>query len=513
MTTVKSGATTASDEVTLRLFVAFTSPTVCTVAALVIAPSALAATLAVSVMVTDWPAVIAGCAAGAGRTQVTISRVGPLRVPVTEQVNVAPASAPLTKVSPAGSVSVIVIAPVLPPSPAATGETFVSVSAKVVVAPTLIGPLPVLVIEKSGTDVTGSAAVVAVSLPGLKSPGVATEALFTTVGKAPNPTVARNGNCTTPPDAIGPALVHVTIWPAATHAKPPPPDPMFVYVSPAASESRTVMAPVVGPAETLLTLIVNVTVSFTMTEPVGDFESDRSGIDDTGTGPVWKVSLVGLASPGALTVTRLTLLGNAAAPTVTLSAKRVDVFAAIALAVVQVTTSRPLNVPVTKQLNAPVKLVTERYVSPVGNVSVTVIGPGWFPGETFCRVIVQLAGWPMTNAESDDLVMEMSGDAMTSAGLSLPKLLTAFTSPGVLTCTVLVTDGRAAGLTTTTRAMLALPAAAIGPALVHVTSCAAAEQLKPPPVPVLNASPVGRVSITVIAPVVAVDPTFCTRIV
>src|SRR5439155_81796 len=55
-----------------------------------------------------------------------------------------------------------------------------------------------------------------------------------------------------------------------------------------------------------------------------------------------------------------------------------------------------------------------------------------------------------------------------------------------------------------------LALAANGPAFVQVTTCATAEQLKPPPVPDTNPSPVGNVSLTVIVPVVAVLPTLVT---
>ena len=258
---------------------------------------------------------------------------------------------------------------------------------------------------------------------------------------------------------------------------------------------------------------MNVTVSFTTTEPVGDLTSARSGIDDTDTGPVVKESLVGFRSPGALTDTLLTWLGNAPTPTFTKIGKRTVVFAAIGPAAEHVTMSRPLKVPVTEHANPEPPEPVARYVSPVGSVSVTVIGPAWLPGDTFWTVIVQLAGRPITNAESGALLMPRSGEAMTAAGLSLPRSFVGFTSPGVLTRTVLVTLGSAAASTLTVSAMLALPAAAIGPALVHVTTCPVAAHAKPPPVPLAKVSPVGSVSVTVIAPVVADDPTLFTRIV
>ena len=177
---VRFGATTLIALVVLRLFAVITSPALVTSALFVSVPSALAPTLATIDSVTSWPEVSAGCAGGAARVHVTIWRAP--NVPVTLQANVVPGSPPLTNVSPAGSVSTSVIAPVLPPVPALVPDTFESVSVNVVFAPTLIGPAPVLVSEKSGTLVTGSGEVTAVSLLVTKSPGVVTEALFVTVG-------------------------------------------------------------------------------------------------------------------------------------------------------------------------------------------------------------------------------------------------------------------------------------------------------------------------------------------
>ena len=90
------------------------------------------------------------------------------------------------------------------------------------------------------------------------------------------------------------------------------------------------------------------------------------------------------------------------------------------------------------------------------------------------------------------------------------ELFPVFVSPEVDTLAVLVTLGTAPAATLTVNVIVLLALAANGPAFVQVTTCATAEQLKPPPVPDTNPSPVGNVSLTVIVPVVAVLPTLVT---
>jgi hypothetical protein len=57
------------------------------------------------------------------------------------------------------------------------------------------------------------------------------------------------------------------------------------------------------------------------------------------------------------------------------------------------------------------------------------------------------------------------------------------------------------------------PPAAIGPALAQVTTCPPTLQLQPAPATLEYDRPAGRVSTTVIAAVVAADPTLLTPIV
>jgi hypothetical protein len=105
--------------------------------------------------------------------------------------------------------------------------------------------------------------------------------------------------------------------------------------------------------------------------------------------------------------------------------------------------------------------------------------------------------------------------SITGAGFTVVRseeeLLAALLSPVVETLAVLVTLGIAAAPTLTVKVMVLLPLLpAMGPAFVQVTTCALAEQLQPVPVPETKPRPVGNVSLTVIAPVVAVLPTLVT---
>src|SRR5215471_6749094 len=92
------------------------------------------------------------------------------------------------------------------------------------------------------------------------------------------------------------------------------------------------------------------------------------------------------------------------------------------------------------------------------------------------------------------------------------ELFAPFESPVVETVAVLITLGTAAAPTLTVNVIVVGALTASGPLFVHVTACWAAPQVQPCPVPDTNPSPVGRVSLTVIAPVVGVLPTLVTTI-
>src|ERR1700730_18358323 len=83
--------------------------------------------------------------------------------------------------------------------------------------------------------------------------------------------------------------------------------------------------------------------------------------------------------------------------------------------------------------------------------------------------------------------------------------------PGFVTVAELVTTPRgAAGSTFTVSVITALAPAAIAAGLVQVTTCATATQVNPPPVPLTNVSPAGKVSTTVVVPAVGAPPVLVT---
>ena len=104
-------------------------------------------------------------------------------------------------------------------------------------------------------------------------------------------------------------------------------------------------------------------------------------------------------------------------------------------------------------------------------------------------------------------VIAMSALGVTVVG-SLELLLAALVSPDAATVAVLVTLGTAPAATVTVSVMALLPPAPMEPELVHVTACPPAEQLHPLPAPETKPRPVGSVSVTVVVPLVAADPTF-----
>ena len=112
----------------------------------------------------------------------------------------------------------------------------------------------------------------------------------------------------------------------------------------------------------------------------------------------------------------------------------------------------------------------------------------------------------------------LSAKSITGAAFTVVRseelLFPALVSFAVETLAVLVTEGTAAAATLTVNVIdpAAVPAPS-GPAFVQVTTCTAAVQLHPVPTPDTNPNPVGNVSVTVIAPVVAPFPILLTAIV
>jgi len=78
------------------------------------------------------------------------------------------------------------------------------------------------------------------------------------------------------------------------------------------------------------------------------------------------------------------------------------------------------------------------------------------------------------------------------------------------TLAVFDTLDTAATPTLTVNVIVLVAVGAMGPAFVQVTVWPEAEQVQPVPVPTINVRPVGRVSVTVIVPLVEAVPTFFT---
>ena len=116
---------------------------------------------------------------------------------------------------------------------------------------------------------------------------------------------------------------------------------------------------------------------------------------------------------------------------------------------------------------------------------------------------VKLPTWLFTIDRS------ITGVGFTVVG-SDDELFAPFVSPVVDTVAVFITLGTAAAATLTVNVIVLMALAANGPAFVHVTTCPAALQFQPWPVPDTKPSPAGNVSLTVIAPVVGVLPTLVT---
>src|ERR1700730_12122121 len=104
------------------------------------------------------------------------------------------------------------------------------------------------------------------------------------------------------------------------------------------------------------------------------------------------------------------------------------------------------------------------------------------------------------------LVMDRSGAAgVTMVGSTAVSSGSAATL-GFVTVTVLVNGVPAFAATFTVSVITAVPTG-IAAGLVQVTTCATAEQVNPPPVPLTNVNPTGRVSVTVVVPVGAAPET------
>jgi hypothetical protein len=114
--------------------------------------------------------------------------------------------------------------------------------------------------------------------------------------------------------------------------------------------------------------------------------------------------------------------------------------------------------------------------------------------------------------ENDDCV----GTALSIlVGASVADLSVLFASLGSATVAVFVTLGNAPGASETVSVNVLLPpaAASAGPEYVHVTACPFARQDQFAPALETRVRPAGKVSVTVMAPVVAPVPVFVTLMV
>ena len=218
-----------------------TSPGVLTCAVFTMLGSAAPLTLTVSETVLEsLPAIAAPC------VHVTTW-------PAAEQLHPLPLA--LVKPIPAGSVSTIVVVPVV-----ATGTMFLATRSNRPGAPTNSVPTTRLASCRFGAAVTGIVAVADVSLPRARSPGVVAAARLTKLGAAAAPTSTLSRTESVALTASGAARTHVTVAPAVLHVKPPA-GLADRNVSPAGSTSTTRTVSVVAPVPTFCARSVKRAVS------------------------------------------------------------------------------------------------------------------------------------------------------------------------------------------------------------------------------------------------------------
>ena len=356
-----------------------------------------------------------------------------------------------------------------------------------------------MVITRSGERATGVVATNE-SFPALGSPGVLTCATFVTLGDAAGPTFTVSSTTAESPTATGPADVHVTAEPTALQAKPAPvPD---TNVSPAGRLSVIVTVPDVAAVPTFVTDSRYCAAYPTVNVPTAVLRIDRSGAVPIGAGVADDALFVAFGSPVTSTCAVFDSEPIALGLTFTFSVSSAESPGASAAVRVHVTTW-PL-VPQAKPPPAP-----NTYDTTAASVSVTVIADEVAAEPTFLTLIENAAPKPAVTLPGPVLVIARSG-AVPAGVTAVPLLFAGFASPAVLALAVFVTLGTAPAATDTVSRITDESAAAIGPALVHVTVAPDAEQLHPAPVPLTKSKPAGSGSVTVIAPVVELDPMFFT---
>lgn len=153
--------------------------------------------------------------------------------------------------------------------------------------------------------------------------------------------------------------------------------------------------------------------------------------------------------------------------------------------------------------------VPETKLKLLSSVSVTVMAPEVGAVPTLLTAIVKTPFCPAVKLPEWDTTIARSGESTVTVSVE-----DAFAEPVVAATAVFPMLAGAFSATATVSVIFpAALAAAIGPAFVHVTSCATAAQAQFVPVPETKVRPVNRVSVTVIAPVVGELPLLLTAIV
>jgi hypothetical protein len=391
------------------------------------------------------------------------------------------------KVSPAGSVSVTVSVPVVADVPG-----LLTAIVYVPVAPTVKLPVCVFVIASTGvTTVVGSVAAGVFAAP----PPDAFAVFVTLAG-------ALAATCTVSvialPEAaaaIAVALVHVTTPPAALHVHPVP--LAALKVKPVGSVSVTVSVPDVARFPELLTTSAYVPVCPATNEPVWDFASASTGAPESVVG---SVAVGAFEAPPPLTVTEL-VREPAAPATFTMSVMGLPLPEAamlVTLVHVAVWPEPPHVHPVPE---AALK------VSPAGSVSVTVSVPVVADVPELLTTIAYVPVEPLVKLPVCDFAIARTGVTTVVGSVATGV----FAAPPPEAFAELVTVAGAFPATFTVSAIAAaLPATAMGVALVQLTTAPAAPHVHPTPLAALKLNPPGNVSVTVIVPDVATLPVLPT---
>jgi hypothetical protein len=394
------------------------------------------------------------------------------------------------------SVSVTVIVPVVDAVP-----TLLTAMLNTPFAPATKAPETVLVMERSGAAAVTVTVAVDELFAALLSSVVCTVAVLLMLPEAAAFTVTVSTMfAAEAPPAIGPAFVQVTSCPTEEQVQPAPMPETNVKF--AFNVSVTVMPPTVGPVLTLLTASWNVALdpATKRLDPV--FTMARSGAAVMPTVFV-ELLFTALLSPEVATEAVSDKLPEAAALTRTVSViLAADAPLAIGPALVQVTSwaALPHTHPVP---------VAETKLKLLSSVSVTVIAPEVGAVPTLFTAIVKTPFCPAVKPPEWETAIARSGETTVTVSVE-----DALAEPVVAAMAVFPMLAGAFNATPTVSVIFpAVLAAAIGPAFVQVTTCSAAPQAQFVPVPETKVSPVARVSVTVIGPVVGELPLLLTAMV